>query len=77
MSFNSQQANFAIGYKPQTALQTTNVAGDMWKLSRLNAGFNKFGMTMESDAAESGKATLVEIWSSVQADCMAFSFSSS
>jgi hypothetical protein len=57
MSFNVQQSNFGIAYKPQTALQTANTAADFWKLSKLNAAFNKFGMTTETDATEVGKGS--------------------
>lgn len=56
-SFNVQNTNFAIAFKPQAALQTANVAADLWKVSRANAGFTKFGFNTESDAAEIGKGS--------------------
>ena len=52
MSYNVQQTVFGVGFKPQTALQTANQATDFWRLSKLNAGFNKFSLTTESDANE-------------------------
>jgi hypothetical protein len=57
MSYNIQQLNFGIGYKPQSALQTANSAAECWHLSKLNAGFNRFSLVTETDAAEVGKGS--------------------
>jgi hypothetical protein len=57
MSYNVQQTQYGVAFKPQTALHTANVAADFWRVSKLNAGFSKFGLTTESDAMEMGKGS--------------------
>lgn len=57
MSYNVQNTQFGIAFKPQAALQTANIAADFWKVSRANAGFTRFGLNTESDAAEVGKGS--------------------
>src|SRR5690349_966089 len=57
MSYNVQQAVFGVGFKPQTALHTANSEADIWRVSKINAGFNKFSLTTETDAAEVGKGS--------------------
>jgi hypothetical protein len=57
MSYNTQQTVFGVGFKPQAALQTANAEAEFWRLSRVNAGFLKFGLTTETDSAEVGKGS--------------------
>jgi hypothetical protein len=57
MSYNSQQLQFGIGFTPQSNLVTPNKAAEIWRVGKSNAGFSKFGLTTESNAADIGKGS--------------------
>jgi hypothetical protein len=55
MPANIRETKIAFGYKKQTSLQTPNVAGDMWSLSKTNASLTTVTLNTENDAAWLGK----------------------
>lgn len=57
MSYNTQNQQLAIAFNAQGDLQTANVAGDLWKIAKTNAGLAKVDYQMDSDAADIGKGS--------------------
>ena len=57
MSFNVQSSKFGVSFKPQTTLQTANIAADFWRLGRINGGFASIQPRNESDAQDTGKGS--------------------
>lgn len=55
MSANIRETKIAWGYKLQSALQTANVVGSLWSLSKTNAALANVDLRTEDDAAWLGK----------------------
>lgn len=56
-SFNVQSSKFGVAFKPQTNLQTANVAADFWRVGRINGGFASISPKNDSDAQDIGKGS--------------------
>jgi hypothetical protein len=55
MPANIRETKIGFGYKKQTNLQTPNVSGDIWSLSKTNAALTTVSLNTENDAADLGK----------------------
>ena len=55
MPANIRETKIGFGFKKQTALQTANLAADIWSLSKVNAALSTVSLNTEDDAAELGK----------------------
>jgi hypothetical protein len=52
MPANIRETKIGFGFKKQTALQTANLAADIWSLSKVNAALSTVSLNTEDDAAE-------------------------
>jgi hypothetical protein len=55
MPANIRETKIAFGYKRQSALQTANVVGDLWSLTKTNATLSETNLVVEDDAQDIGK----------------------
>lgn len=57
MSVTVRQSLIGFGYTAQSALQTSNIAGDLIRVNKLNASLANLEAVTENDAAEIGKGS--------------------
>lgn len=55
MPANVRETKIAFGFKKQSALQTAQIAADMWSLTKVNANLANVELVSESDALDIGK----------------------
>ncbi len=55
MPANIRETRIGFGFKKQSALQTANLAADVWSLAKMNAALSTVTLNVEDDAAELGK----------------------